>query len=108
MEFKYTYKFSERAAEDLEEILRYIAEDLCNKSAAADLGRKIFENIDTIRVFPETGLALNNELVSDKAVRRVVIDNYVLYYKANEANKTIEIVRIVYGKMNLEEIYRCI
>lgn len=41
-------------------------------------------------------------------MRRVVIDNYVLYYKANEANKTIEIVRIVYGKMNLEEIYRCI
>lgn len=36
--------------------------------------------------------------------RCVVIDNYVLYYKANEANKTIEIVRIVYGEMKPEEI----
>ena len=108
MEFKDMYKFSKRAAEELKEILGYIEEDLCNKSAAADLGRKIFENIDTIRTFPESGFALNNELVSDKAVRRVAIDNYVLYYRANEANKTIEIVRIVYGKMNLEEIYRCI
>ena len=108
MEFKDMYKFSKRAAEELKEILGYIEEDLCNKSAAADLGRKIFENIDTIRTFPESGFALNNELVSDKAVRRVAIDNYVLYYRANEANKTIEIVRIIYGKMNLEEIYRCI
>lgn len=39
-------------------------------------------------------------------MRHVGIDNYVLYYKANRANKTNEIVRIVYGEMNPEEIYR--
>ena len=40
MEFKYSYRFTEKAAQDFDEILRYISVDLANPAAAQKLGRK--------------------------------------------------------------------
>ncbi|MDD6995171.1 MAG: type II toxin-antitoxin system RelE/ParE family toxin [Candidatus Borkfalkiaceae bacterium] len=99
-------RFTEKAGRELEDILQYISEDLCNVSAAASFGKKVFENIDALCSFPERGVLVQNDLVADKTVRRLVIDNYLLYYKIDETDSRIDILRIVYGKMNLEEIYR--
>ena len=38
-------RFTEKAGRELEDILQYISEDLCNVSAAASFGKKVFENI---------------------------------------------------------------
>lgn len=106
MESDYSYKFTEKAENDLDEILRYISRDLCNPSAATSFGRKIFERIDAIRNFPLSGTLVENEFLSNKTVRRVAVDNYALYYVLSEKEKTVYVVRIVYAKRNLEEIYR--
>ena len=106
MAFKYAYRFTEKAETDLTEILRYINDELSNPSAAQDLGRKIFESIDNVRNFPQSGSVVDNSFLADKSVRRIVVDNYIVYYKASENEKTIYIIRIVYGKRNLDEIYR--
>lgn len=106
MAFDYGYRFTEKAETDLTEILRYITTDLSNPLAAQELGRKIFDNIDNIRNFPQSGLIVENSFLTDKTIRRLVIDNYILYYKSNDSEKIIYIVRIVYGKRNLDEICR--
>ena len=98
------YSFTAKAEQDLDGIIKYISEDLSNKTAAQNFFLKVFENIDTIRSYPKTGLLINNEYVSDKSVRRVLIDNYVLYYKADEELKSLTIVRIIYGKRNMTDI----
>lgn len=108
MDYKYSYKFTEKAEKDLFGILRYIGEDLSNPTAATEFGKKVFERIDDIRNFPQSGTLVENDFLSNKSIRRVVIDNYLLYYAENEVLQTIYIVRIVYGKRNLEEIYRTI
>jgi len=41
MEYKYSYRFTEKAEQDLDEILHYISVDLVNPTAAQNLGRKI-------------------------------------------------------------------
>jgi len=41
-------------------------------------------------------------------VRKLLVDNYIIYYKAHYDEKIISIVRIVYGKRNLDEILRTI
>ena len=46
MESKYSYRFTKKAEQDLDEILNYISVDLVNPAAAQNLGRKIFEKID--------------------------------------------------------------
>lgn len=104
MEFEYSYRFTEKAAQDFDEILRYISVDLANPVAAQNLGKKIFEKIDIVRAFPDSGAPIENEFLADKTVRKLLADNYIIYYKAHYEEKIISIVRIVYGKRNLDEI----
>lgn len=87
MDCKYSYRFSWKAEQDLDEILRYISVDLVNPTAAQKLGRKVFEKIDMVRVFPDSGASVDNEFLSDKAVRKLSVDNYVIYYKAHHDEK---------------------
>lgn len=104
MAFK--YRFTEKAGIELENILEYISKELCNPSAATAFAKKVFENIDTLCAFPDSGELVENEFVADKSVRRLVVDNYLLYNKSDESAKRVDILRIVYGKINLETIYR--
>ena len=103
---RYNYFFTEKAENDLDGIIKHISVNLANKSAAQNFFVKVFENVETICAYPETGLLINNEYVADKGVRRVLIDNYVMYYKTDADNKHIYIVRILYGKRNLTEIIK--
>lgn len=108
MACKYSYRFTEKAEQDFDEILQYISVDLVNPSAAQNLGRKIFEKIDIVRAFPDSGAPIDNEFLADKSVRKLTVDNYIIYYKAHHDEKTISVIRIVYGKRNLEEILKTI
>ena len=106
MEFEYSYSFTARAEQDLDGIMRYIAVELYNASAARKLFDEVFESIEAIRTFPDSGLAIENDFLTDKAVRRVLAGNYVIYYKT--VSNTVYILRIVYGKRNLDEILHSI
>ena len=103
---KYSYRFTEKAEQDFDEILRYISIDLVNPTAAQNLGRKIFEKIDMVRVFPDSGAPVDNEFLADKTIRKLFVDNYVVYYKVHYDEKVISIIRIIFGKRNLEEILK--
>lgn len=100
----YNYKFAAIAEKDLDGILEYVSAHLHNPTAAQKLACKVFEAIDNICHFPDAGVLLDNEYVSDNAVRRLVIDNYILYYKPVRAEKTIYIVRIVCGYRKQDDV----
>ncbi len=104
MASKYSYRFTNKAVQDLDDILHYISVDLANPIAAQNLGKMIFEKIDTVRSFPESGAPIDNEFLTDKEVRKLLVDNYIIYYKAHHEEKMLTVIRIVYGKRNLDEI----
>ena len=106
MECKYSYRFTEKAVQDLDEILHYITVDLANPNAAQNLGRKLFELIDMVRIFPDSGAPVDNDFLADKTIRKLSVDHYVIYYKAHYEEKVISVIRIVYGKRNLDEIVK--
>ncbi len=106
MAFDYSYRFTEKAVQDLDEILHYISVELDNPIAAKNLGKKIFDQIDNVRCFPESGALVSNDYLADKTIRKMIVDHYVVYYKAHHEEKMISIVRVVYGKRNLDEILR--
>ena len=106
MECRYSYQFTEKAEQDLDEILHYISVDLANPVAAQNLGRKIFEKIETVRFSPEVGSLVINDFLLDKTVRKIIVDNYIFYYKVKADAKIIVIIRIVYSKRNLDEILK--
>lgn len=108
MAVDYSFKFTEKAEEDLNNILQYISNDLCNPTAAGVLAKKIFECIDNIRFFPESGLNVENEFLTDKTLRRVFVESYSIYYKSDDVNKIIYIIRLIYSKRSFDEIAKTI
>ena len=106
MESKYQYRLSQKTEADLDDIVSYIAVELSNPQAASNFVDKLEKAIDEIRFFPESGFHVNNEFFSNTAVRKHMISNYIMYYLPVAEEKMIYVVRIVYGKRNMDEILR--
>ena len=106
MESKYQYRLSQKAEADLDGIVSYIAVELSHPQAASDFVDKLGKVIDEIRSFPESGSYVNNDFFSHTEIRKKLICSYIMYYPPVKEEKMIYVVRIVYGKRNMEEILR--
>ena len=100
------YKFiiTDKAKNDLDEIVRYIAIELAAPSAASSFLDQFLEAVQLICSFPESCSFIDNDFVPANTIRHKVIGNYVLYYLPNHQQRTCTVIRILYGKRNLKEI----
>lgn len=106
MESKWGYRLTEKADADLDDIVHYIAMNLANPKAASDFVDKLQSAIEEARSFPESGSLVINEYLPDTEVRKKLVGNYILYYLPGSAEKMIFVLRIVYGRQNMDEILR--
>ena len=101
-----SYRFTEKSENDLNGILGYISLNLGNPAAAKSFYEELFSKIDLIRDFPESHEKVHNEYVKRGDVRKVLVGNYVVYYVYEPKEMLVTILRIVYGRRNLEEIIK--
>ena len=106
MEYNFGYDFTRTAEADLSEIVSYMAVALGNRQAASDWLDELQKKIDETRLFPESGMIVENEFLSIDDIRRKLVGNYIMYYISDMDKQMIHILRIVYGKRNLDEIMR--
>lgn len=106
MESKWDYRLTEKAAADLDDIIQYIAIELANPKAASGFMDKLQATIDETCSFPESGSLVVNEYLPDTSVRKKLVGNYILYYLPDSKEKTIIVLRIVYGRRNPDGILR--
>ena len=90
MASKFGYRLTKRAESDLDGIVSYITVDLANPQAASDFVDKLQDTIEEARAFPESGSLVHN----------------IMYYLLDIGENIIYILRIVYGKRNLDEILK--
>lgn len=102
---KYSYRFSNLAEKDLDEIYHYIAVELSNRPAASRLRKRFEQAIDRLRNFPESGQLVENYFTLENRLRKVIIGNYILIYYPNKADNCIEILRFVYAKRDQNNIF---
>ena len=106
MASKFGYRLTKRAESDLDGIVSYIAIELANPQAASDFVDKLKDNIDEARAFPESGSLVDNEFLQLDNLRKKLIGNYIMYYLPDMGEKIIYILRIVYGKRNMDAILK--
>ncbi len=106
MESKWGYRLTQKADADLDDIVGYIAVDLANPTAASDFVDTLQRVIEEARSFPESGSPVVNEFVPNTEVRKKTVGNYLMYYLPDSAEKMIFVLRIVYGRRNMDEILR--
>ena len=103
---KYQYRFTGKAEVDLDDIISYIAVELANPTAAGKFIDRLQKTIDEARQFPESGSMVVNDFVPKAGVRKKIVENYILYYVSDPYENMITILRIVYGRRNMDEILR--
>ena len=106
MACEFGYRLTGKAEADLDGILSYMAVRLSNPQAAAAFLEKLQAAISEACLFPESGSPVDNAFLPCKTIRKKLFGNYILYYFPDEKAETIYILRILYGRRNLDEILR--
>ena len=101
---KYSFRLTPLAEQDIDSVLAYITETLCNAKAAIDLLDKIEHAIETICEFPYSATDCKFFLVADENIRHVLVGNYVIIYEINEDEESIKILRFCYTRMDLSSL----
>lgn len=89
MDFRLLY--SQRALNDLEEIVGYIAED--DASAAGLFGDSLLDHLELLERFPPIGTPTRKKA----EVRKLMHSPIVVYYQIHEARRLVEILRLRHG-----------
>lgn len=95
---KYIIRYSIEAKDDMINIKKYIKYDLQEPSIANRLIDRIKEKIENLTHDPEIYAIIDDSHLKSLEIRKLIIDNYIVFYRIKDAN--IEIVRILYGRRN--------
>ncbi len=82
---------------DIDKIGTYIREDLKAPEAAKALIARILNAVGRLKDFPFSGEKIKFTYIPDCNVRRVIVENYIVLYRAEELNDTVSVLRILYG-----------
>ena len=102
MENRLRLKIYPLAQADMEQIFRYISEDLCNPTAALGQINDFEKAFDNICIFPESCPIIRNEYVKDGSLRKLIVNNYIAFYRVKD--NEIQIIRVLYGMRNYEKL----
>ena len=97
--------YSDEALEDLRNIFMYIAYELGSRDNAEGQVDRIREAVKKLDKYPKKNPTVPYEPWSSLGMRRLNVDNYVVFYLVDEANERVEIVRIPYGAMDLDRFF---
>ncbi|WP_343010720.1 type II toxin-antitoxin system RelE/ParE family toxin [Holdemanella biformis] len=100
----YKYFFTDEAQIDLDNILDYLTNHLCNLHAAKSFYILLIERLALVCDFPESNPMIKNRFLGFHEVRKMVIKNYLIYYYVDENNKTINVLSIRHSLENQEKI----
>lgn len=94
----YKIQITEPAENDLRAIGMYISNELLELSTAKKVVAKIGEAIIKLEELPLRNALVSDERLALQGVRRILIDNYIVFYIVTEESKTVTIVRILYNR----------
>lgn len=95
---KYDIVVTNPAQDDLEEILNYISVDLSAPKSAIEMLNKIKSIFENLSINPLMYPLCNIDNLKAKNYRKAVINNYLMFYRIDDKNETIYIMRFIYGR----------
>ncbi|MBU0279379.1 MULTISPECIES: type II toxin-antitoxin system RelE/ParE family toxin [unclassified Gemella] len=95
---KYQIEITSQAVEHLENIITYIKNDLNSPLAARKTLKKLKEGIEKLDIFPERNPKLSEEKYAKEGIRKILIENFYVYYWIDLENKSVQIIAIIYAK----------
>lgn len=103
-ENNFSLKFTSKANEDLEQIYSYISAKLFAEIAADKLLERIEGSIMRLKDFPYSCSFVLDEPLKNRGYRRLIVDNYIVFYLVNELDKQVVVMRILYGAQSYQNL----
>ena len=91
----FALKWSEVAESDLDKATEYIAQ--YNPWAAVKFLRKVEKSVDSLA----DGLQWHRRSKYIEGCHEMLVRHYLVIYRVNEADRQVEIVRIIHGAMDI-------
>ena len=88
------------AIDNMAELRAYIADILMAPDAALRHIRLIRREIATLRELPARIAPVDEEPWHSRGIRFLIVKNFYVYYRIDEATETVYILNVVYNKRN--------
>ena len=97
---KFKVLLSIKAKEDLKDIVFYIKNNLKEPAIAGKYAKMIKDEVKGLSYFPQRNAIIDDDIITDLKVRKLIIKNYIAFYRINEENNIVNVERILYGASN--------
>lgn len=78
-------------------IINYLKDELLESFIAKNYAELINSKIQALAYFPQRNVVINDYIEKELEYRKLIIKNYIVFYKINEREKIVEVHRILYG-----------
>lgn len=102
----FSYYLTNRAQNDLTNIVEYIDRELCNNDAAISFIQHFEKEMENLCKFPNIGLRLNNIYLKRNDICKVTVKNYIVYYFVEKRKNMIVVVRIGHSLQNQDNLLK--
>ena len=93
------------AISDLRGILRYITENLKELATAKRIYRSIKEQIMKLNKMPLRHPLVIDETFAALGLRKMPVENYLVFYVADESQKEVHVLRILYNRREWQNLF---
>ena len=94
---KYEIRLSIKAKNDIKSIINYIDYALARPIIAEKYAKLIKNEIQRLEYFPQKFAVIDNDIIENKDIRKLIIKNYIAFYRIDEEAKIVNVDRVLYG-----------
>lgn len=101
---KYRIVRTDKADEQLREIIFYIADDSGSIDIALNYLDKIEKAIDRLAGFPMSGSIPRYSILRKQGYRVLIVERHLVFYKVNEDEKVMTVYAVVDGRQEYRNL----
>lgn len=95
---------TDKAEDQLRDIIYYIADDSGSVETALKFLDKIEKSINRLKEFLNSGSVPRYSILKKQGFRVLIVENHLLFYKVNEENKVVIIYAIVDARREYQNL----
>lgn len=96
----YKVQITEDAKEDIKEIVTYIKEKLKEPEIAIQHKKAFKDAIIKLKDSADIHNVINEELTGIKDIRKVNVKNFMIFYRIDKDDDTVQVFAVFYAKSN--------
>jgi len=94
----YRIELAQKAKHDMRDMHAYIANNLKEPMLADKLLDKIEAEILTLKQMPKKHALERDEQLKQRNLRKLAVENYLVFYAVHDTSKTVYIARVLYDR----------